>query len=100
MEVGKKSQGQNKAPFRCGIENIKVTESFCTQPCRAKYYMNEREAAVPHTAGRTIHRDPARGKDLLLTTSTPSQLESLPDGTVPSILSNFTEKFEFYLEFC
>ena len=32
MEVGKKkSQGPNKEPFRGNIQNIKVTESFCTQ---------------------------------------------------------------------
>ena len=38
------------------------------------------------------------GKDLLFTASTPGQLEILPKGRVPCILSDFTEKFEFYLE--
>ena len=31
---GEKSHSQNKEPFRCRIENIKVTESFCPQPHR------------------------------------------------------------------
>lgn len=38
------------------------------------------------------------GKDLLLTASTPGQLEILPKGRVPCILSDFTDEFEFYLE--
>ena len=62
MEVGKKSQSQNKAPFRCSIENIKVTESFCTQPHRANFYMNERGEVVRHPPSQTIQRPSERGK--------------------------------------
>lgn len=94
MEMGKKSQGQHKEPFRCSIQNIKVTESFCTEPRGAKFCMNEGGTEVPHPPSGAIHADRRPSTREKTYSSWPPCLASseLFPRRVPCILSNFMLK--------
>lgn len=71
---------------------------FLSPAPQAQFYMNEGERLFNIHPVKLFTETQREGKDLLLTASTPGQLEILPKGRVPCILSDFTEKCEFYLE--
>lgn len=99
---GGKIQGPNKEPFRCSIQNIKVTESFCTKPRGAKFCMNEGGMEVPHPPGGAIHGDQrpsTREKTYYSWPPCPASSKLFPR-RVPCILSNFILKSGSYLELC
>lgn len=62
--------GSNKEPFRCGIQNRKVTEGFCSKPCWAMFTVSQRRTVYIHAV--KLCRDPAARERRSLLASAPS----------------------------